>query len=65
MQDAEKVAIIKELALDVYVDDKPAVLETLHNIQTKVIFKKINLIISMLSYQDCIIGRIFLALIEA
>ncbi|MGE7985598.1 5' nucleotidase, NT5C type [Lysinibacillus fusiformis] len=39
MQDAEKVAIIKELALDVYVDDKPAVLETLHNIQTKVILK--------------------------
>ncbi|MFJ7667365.1 HAD family acid phosphatase [Lysinibacillus sp. NPDC097195] len=39
MQDAEKVAIIKELALDVYVDDKPAVLETLQGISTKVILK--------------------------
>jgi len=39
MQDAEKVTIIKELDLDVYVDDKPAVLETLHNIRTKVILK--------------------------
>jgi len=39
MQDAEKVAIIKELALDVYVDDKPAVLETLQGINTKVILK--------------------------
>ncbi|MFJ7733859.1 hypothetical protein ACIQXF_18530 [Lysinibacillus sp. NPDC097231] len=39
MRDAEKVAIIKELTLDVYVDDKPAVLETLHDITTKVILK--------------------------
>ncbi|WP_107925699.1 5' nucleotidase, NT5C type [Lysinibacillus parviboronicapiens] len=39
MQDAEKVAIIKNLALDVYVDDKPAVLETLQDIETKVILK--------------------------
>ena len=39
MQDAEKVAIIKELALDIYVDDKPAVLETLHDVTTKVILK--------------------------
>ena len=46
MQDAEKVAIIKELALDIYVDDKPAVLETLHDVKTKVILK-INPITSM------------------
>ncbi|MEQ6354923.1 hypothetical protein ABNX05_09885 [Lysinibacillus sp. M3] len=39
MQDIEKVAIIKELALDVYVDDKPAVLETLQDVKTKVILK--------------------------
>ncbi|WP_155590441.1 5' nucleotidase, NT5C type [Lysinibacillus cavernae] len=39
MQDAEKVSIIKELALDVYVDDKPAVLETLHAVTTTVILK--------------------------
>ncbi|MCL1698830.1 HAD family acid phosphatase [Lysinibacillus sp. Bpr_S20] len=39
MQDTEKVAIIKELALDVYVDDKPAVLETLQDVNTKVILK--------------------------
>lgn len=39
MQDVEKVAIIKELDLDVYVDDKPAVLETLQGIKTKVILK--------------------------
>lgn len=39
MQDTEKVAIIKELALDVYVDDKPAVLETLQDVKTKVILK--------------------------
>ncbi|MEK3730504.1 MULTISPECIES: 5' nucleotidase, NT5C type [unclassified Lysinibacillus] len=39
MQDAEKVNIIKELALDVYVDDKPTVLETLHDVTTKVILK--------------------------
>lgn len=39
MQDVEKVAIIKELDLDVYVDDKPAVLETLQGINTKVILK--------------------------
>lgn len=39
MQDHEKIKIIKELALDVYVDDKPAVLETLHDVDTKVILK--------------------------
>ncbi len=39
MQDTEKVAIIKKLALDVYVDDKPAVLETLQDVETKVILK--------------------------
>ena len=49
MQDTEKVAIIKELALDVYVDDKPAVLETLQDVKTKVILK-INPITSMLNY---------------
>lgn len=39
MQDTEKVEIIQKLALDVYVDDKPAVLETLSNVATKVILK--------------------------
>lgn len=39
MQDHEKVAIIKELALDVYVDDKPAVLATLQDVDTQVILK--------------------------
>lgn len=39
MQDHEKVATIQALALDVYVDDKPAVLETLQNVETKVILK--------------------------
>ena len=39
MQDDEKVATIQALALDVYVDDKPAVLETLQGIDTKVILK--------------------------
>lgn len=37
MQDDEKIATIKALALDVYVDDKPAVLETLAGLTTKVI----------------------------
>lgn len=37
MQDDEKIATIKALQLDVYVDDKPAVLETLAGIDTKVI----------------------------
>ncbi|KOS69245.1 nucleotidase [Lysinibacillus contaminans] len=39
MQDHEKVATIKSLALDVYVDDKPAVLETLQDVETEVILK--------------------------
>lgn len=39
MQDHEKVATIKALELDVYVDDKPAVLETLQDVETKVILK--------------------------
>ncbi|MEG0261290.1 MAG: hypothetical protein RR595_07380 [Lysinibacillus sp.] len=39
MQDYEKIETIKALSLDVYVDDKPAVLETLQNIATKVILK--------------------------
>ena len=39
MQDTEKVEIIQKLALDVYLDDKPAVLETLGNVATKVILK--------------------------
>lgn len=39
MQDHEKVETIQALALDVYVDDKPAVLETLQNVQTTVILK--------------------------
>ena len=36
MQDDEKIATIKELQLDYYFDDKPAVLETLANVDTKV-----------------------------
>ncbi|MEK4699685.1 hypothetical protein MKX47_08795 [Solibacillus sp. FSL R7-0668] len=39
MQDHEKIDIIKSLALDVYVDDKPAVLNTLAQTSTKVIVK--------------------------
>lgn len=39
MADHEKMAIIKSLALDVYVDDKPAVLNTLATTKTKVIVK--------------------------
>lgn len=39
MQDQEKIDIIKELNLDVYFDDKPAVLETLKNIPTKIFVK--------------------------
>ena len=39
MQDHEKIATIQTLALDVYVDDKPAVLETLQEIDTTVILK--------------------------
>lgn len=37
MQDAEKITTIQTLQLDVYVDDKPAVLETLTGLQTQVI----------------------------
>lgn len=36
MQDAEKIATIKALKLDYYFDDKPAVLETLEGVSTKV-----------------------------
>ncbi|QFF99315.1 hypothetical protein PB01_11030 [Psychrobacillus glaciei] len=36
MQDDEKIATIKELELDFYFDDKPAVLETLLEVATKV-----------------------------
>ncbi|MEK4229471.1 5' nucleotidase, NT5C type [Solibacillus sp. FSL H8-0538] len=36
MQDDEKIATIKTLELDYYFDDKPAVLETLRNVPTKV-----------------------------
>lgn len=39
MQDHEKIDIIKSLELDVYVDDKPAVLNTLAQTSTKVIVK--------------------------
>lgn len=39
MQDHEKIETIKALALDVYVDDKPVVLETLVDVETKVILK--------------------------
>lgn len=36
MQDAEKIATIQELELDFYFDDKPAVLETLSGVASKV-----------------------------
>ncbi|WP_339230269.1 hypothetical protein NSQ77_08305 [Oceanobacillus sp. FSL K6-2867] len=36
MQDEDKLDIIKQLELDYYVDDKPAVLDTLANSSTKV-----------------------------
>lgn len=36
MKDDEKISIIQKLKLDYYFDDKPAVLETLLNIPTKV-----------------------------
>lgn len=39
MADHEKIDIIKSLALDYYVDDKPAVLHTLQDVQTKIIVK--------------------------
>lgn len=39
MQDHEKIDIIQKLNLDIYVDDKPAVLNTLANSNTKVIVK--------------------------
>lgn len=39
MADHEKIATIKDLALDVYVDDKPAILETLKNLPIKLIMK--------------------------
>lgn len=39
MQDQEKIDIIKELNLDYYFDDKPAVLDTLQDISTKVFVK--------------------------
>lgn len=39
MADHEKIDIIKSLDLDFYVDDKPAVLNTLQNIRTKIIVK--------------------------
>ncbi|HWK23845.1 MAG TPA: HAD family acid phosphatase [Ureibacillus sp.] len=39
MQDQEKIDIIKQLNLDYYFDDKPAVLETLKDVPTKVYVK--------------------------
>ena len=39
MADHEKIDIIQSLQLDYYVDDKPAVLETLQGLGTKVIVK--------------------------
>lgn len=39
MQDQEKISIIKDLKLDYYFDDKPAVLETLKDVSTKVYVK--------------------------
>ncbi|RHW38393.1 hypothetical protein D1B33_05785 [Lysinibacillus yapensis] len=39
MQDQEKINIIKDLNLDYYFDDKPAVLDTLKDISTKVYVK--------------------------
>jgi len=39
MQDEEKINIIKDLKLDYYFDDKPAVLNTLNDISTKTFVK--------------------------
>ncbi|MER2000291.1 MAG: hypothetical protein ABS882_10970, partial [Lysinibacillus sp.] len=39
MEDHEKIDIIKSLKLDYYIDDKPAVVETLQGIDTKVLLK--------------------------
>lgn len=39
MEDHEKIDIIKNLQLDYYIDDKPAVVDTLKDIPTKVIVK--------------------------
>ncbi len=39
MADHEKIDIIKSLKLDIYVDDKPAVLDTLQGIGTKIIVR--------------------------
>jgi uncharacterized HAD superfamily protein len=39
MQDQEKIDIIKDLNLDYYFDDKPAVLDTLQDVKTKVYVK--------------------------
>ena len=39
MQDQEKIDIIKQLNLDFYFDDKPAVLDTLKEIATKIYVK--------------------------
>lgn len=39
MEDHEKTHIIKDLALDYFVDDKPAILETLKEIPVKLIVK--------------------------
>ena len=39
MEDHEKIDIIKNLELDYYIDDKPAVLETLADVSTKVLLK--------------------------
>ena len=39
MEDHEKIEIIKSLELDYYIDDKPAVLETLKDVSTKVLLK--------------------------
>ncbi|MEJ9279451.1 5' nucleotidase, NT5C type [Ureibacillus thermosphaericus] len=39
MEDGEKIDIIKQLDLDIYFDDKPAVLSTLKNTKTKIYIK--------------------------
>jgi uncharacterized protein len=39
MEDHEKIDIIKNLQLDYYIDDKPAVVDTLQGIETKVLLK--------------------------
>lgn len=39
MKDEEKIEIIKQLHLDYYFDDKPNVLETIQNVQTKTYVK--------------------------